>query len=324
MILLLGASGYLGHAFADELRGRGHTVVPLTRQAIDYADFDILFNYVRKMQPEFLINAAGYGGQPNLDACDLAHEETLAANTLLPQTISRVCLMTNTPWGHVSSAAIYSGAKVYADGEMRTEKDFSHPNLRRLLAEHPEFIRGFTEWDEPNFTFRHLPCNFYAGSKALAEEVIHGIGRNYIWRAGLPINECEEPRNFLWRIQQYPKIYDTVNSFSHVGDFVRACLNLWERQAAFGIYNVVNPGVITNQQVAELIHRFLQPDRRFEFWESADEFYRLGVRAPRSGCLLDVSKLLNAGVKMRPVAEAIEDSLRKWRATARPMELARR
>jgi len=323
MILLLGASGYLGHAFADELRGREYKVVPLTRKAMDYTDFDILFNYVRKIQPEFLINAAGYTGRPDLDACELAHEETLAANTLLPQTIARVCLMTNTTWGHVSSSAIYSGARVYVNGVMRIEKNLNHPKLRRLLAEHPEFVRGFTEWDEPNFTFRHLPCNFYSGTKALAEEAIRGIGRSYVWRAGIPFNESEEPRNFLWRIQQYPKIYDTANSFSHVGDFVRACLNLWERQAAFGIYNVVNPGVITNRQVAEMIQKILKPNRRFEFWKSDDEFYQLGIRAPRSGCLLDVSKLLNAGVEMRPVAEAIEDSLRNWRATARSKELAK-
>jgi len=322
MILLLGASGYLGHAFADELRGRGHSVVPLTRKAMDYADFDILFNYVRKMQPEFLINAAGYTGRPDLDACELAHEETLSANTLLPQTIARVCLMTNTTWGHVSSAAIYSGARVYADGVMRIEKNLNHPKLRRLLAAHPEFVRGFTEWDEPNFTFRHLPCNFYSGTKALAEEVIRGIGRSYVWRPGMPFSERADRRNCLWQIQQSPKLCDRVNAMSHVGDFVRACLDLWERQAAFGIYNVVNPGVITTRQAAEMIQRILKPEHRFEFSKTNREPCRSGARAPRSSCLLDVSKLRNAGVEMRPVAEAVEDSLRNWCSTALPAELA--
>ena len=45
---------------------------------------------------------------------------------------------------------------------------------------------------------------------------------------------------------------------------------------------------------------------------SEEEFYRLGAKAPRSNCLLDNSKLLSAGVKIRDVSEALEDSLRKW------------
>ena len=322
MILLLGASGYIGRAFANELRRRGDGFIPLTRKAINYADFNLLFDYVRKLRPEFIINAAGYRGSPNVDACELAREETLFANTLLPQTIARVCSMTNTPWGHVSSASIYSGAKVLDGGTMRIEKDLNHPELRRLLAEHPESIHGFTEWDEPNFSFRRLPCNFYSGTKALAEEAIRGIGRSYIWRPGIPFNEREESRNFLARIQQYPKVYDSVNSISQVEDFVRACLNLWERQAPFGIYNVVNPGVVTTRQVVEMIQRILKPDRRFEFWKNDEEFYHSDARTPRPNCILDAAKLLGAGVEMRPVEEALEDSLRNWRPITSSVELA--
>jgi len=69
MILLLGSSGYVGQAFATELRRRGHGFIPLTRKAINYGDFNLLFDYVRKVKPEFIINAAGYRGRPNVDAC---------------------------------------------------------------------------------------------------------------------------------------------------------------------------------------------------------------------------------------------------------------
>ena len=263
MILLLGSSGYMGQAFATELRRRGDSFIPLTRKAINYADFNLLFDYVRKLRPEFIINAAGYPGSPNVDACELAREETLFANTLLPQTIARVCSMTGTPWGHVSSGCIYRGAKLVGDGKIQ---NVSGAELRQLFAEHPDGICGFTEWDEPNFSFRHGPCNFYSGSKALAEEAIRGSGKAYIWRPGMPFNERSEPRNFLWRLQNYPRVYDGVNSISHLEEFVRACLDLWEKKAPFGIYNVTNPGAVTTRQVIELIQRILKPNRRFEFW----------------------------------------------------------
>ena len=85
MILLLGASGYVGHAFAREMHRRRYSFIPLTRTALDYTNFDLLFDYVRKIRPEFIINAAGYTGKPNVDACETTREETLFANTLLAE-----------------------------------------------------------------------------------------------------------------------------------------------------------------------------------------------------------------------------------------------
>jgi dTDP-4-dehydrorhamnose reductase len=316
MILLLGASGYIGHAFTGELRRRGLAFIPLTRKAIDYTNFDLLFDYVRKIKPEFIINAAGHTGKPNVDACEEAREDTLYANAILPQTVAKVCMMTNTVWGHVSSGCIYSGAKMVENERTIIERNHNSPELRRLLVENPEKISGFTEWDEPNFSFRHAPCNFYSGTKALAEEAIHGVGQSYIWRIGMPFNEQDESRNFLWRIQNYPKVYDGVNSLSHTDDFVRASLDLWARQAPFGIYNVTNPGAVTTRQVVEMIQRILKPARHFEFWKDDKEFYRFGAKSPRSNCVLDVSKLLATGVKMRPVQKALEDALRKWSVTS--------
>jgi len=227
----------------------------------------------------------------------------------LPQTISRACSMTSTPWGHISSGCIYHGAKFIDDQGTRIVEG---AELRRLFAERPGNIFGYTEWDEPNFSFRNTPCNFYSGSKTLAEEAIRGVGDAYLWRPGMPFNERSEPRNFLWRIQNYARVFDGVNSLSQLDDFVRACLDLWERQAPFGVYNMSNPGAVLTRQVVDMIQRILKPGRRFEFWKDDEEFYRLGARALRSNCVLDVSKLLVAGVKMRPVEEALEDSLRNW------------
>jgi UDP-glucose 4,6-dehydratase len=317
MILLLGASGYVGQAFSAELRRRRWSFIPLTRRAIDYTSFDMLFDYIRKMRPEFVINAAGYAPNPNVDVCESAREEVLCANALLPQTIARACLITNTPWGHVSSGSIYTGAKVAEWGRMRIERDLNRPEMRRLFAGQPEKFYGFTEWDEPNFSFRHTPCNFYSGTKALAEEAVRGVGQSYIWRPRMLFNDCDEPRNLLAKLQHYDRVYDNVNSITHLDDFVRACLELWERKAPFGIYNVVNPGAVTTQRIVEMIRRFLNPARHFEFWENDEEFYRCQAKTPRSSCILDPSKLLALGVRMRPVEEALETTLERWH-TASP------
>ncbi|MGA2603323.1 MAG: sugar nucleotide-binding protein [Verrucomicrobiia bacterium] len=313
MILLLGARGYIGQAFVAELRRRRYPFAPLTRMAIDYTQFDILFDYVRKMRPSFIINAAGYTGRPNVDGCESARAETLAANALLPQTVARVCLVTNTPWGHVSSGSIYNGAKVLDNGGARIESDLSRPEIRWLFEQHPERFFGFTELDEPNCSFLRPPCSFYSGTVALAEEALRTVRECYVWRCRIPFNEYDQPRNLLSKIQYYPKVYDSVNSLSHLDDFVQTCLNLWERGAPFGIYNVTNPGAVTTRQVVALIEQVLKPVRTFEFWKDDEEFYRDGATAPRSNCILDVSKVRATGVRLRPVQEALEESLRRWR-----------
>jgi len=313
MILLLGASGYIGQAFARELQRRQWPFKPLSRKEVDYTRFDVLLEYLKKNKPGFLVNAAGYTGKPNVDACEVAKADTLVGNALLPQTIAQACAVCAIPWGHVSSGCIFSGAKATLNGQTRAEKDLTRPDLRSLAEQSPAAIHGFTEIDPPNFTFRDPPCSFYSGSKALGEEAVAGVGQGYIWRLRIPFDEFDSARNYLSKVQRYDKVYDNVNSISHRGDYARACLDLWERRAPVGTYNVTNPGFVTTRQVVGLVEKFLRPAKRFEFWLNDAEFYQRAAKTPRSNCVLDVSKLLATGVKIRPVIEAVEDSLRNWK-----------
>ena len=317
MIILLGASGYIGQAFARLLKERNETFLAPARKDLDYTRFDLLLGFLKDQKPQFLINAAGYTGKPNVDACEEAKADTLFGNSLFPQTVAHACLAASVPWGHVSSGCIFSGAKISEGGKTRTEKDLTRPALHELAEKSPEQILGYTEADTPNFTFRDPPCSFYSGTKALAEEAIEGVGRNYVWRLRIPFDEYDNSRNYISKIQRYAKVYENVNSISHRTDFVRACLELWTNRAPFGIYNVTNPGFVTTRHVVSMIERILKPNRRFEFWKDDSEFYRVAAKTPRSNCVLDVSKLLATGVKMRPVMEALEISLRDWKAERR-------
>jgi len=316
MILLLGATGYIGEAFARELKRRHEKFIPLSRREVDYTRFEALLAFLRANKISFLINSAGYTGKPNVDACELDKAGTLAGNTLLPQTIAHACLAANVPWGHVSSGCIFAGAKLAEGGKVRTEKDMTQPALHALVEQKSPKVLGFDESDPPNFSFRDSPCSFYSGSKALGEEAIAAAtppARSYIWRLRIPFDEFDNRRNYLSKVQRYAKVYDNVNSISHRADFVNACLDTWKLRAPFGIYNVTNPGYVTTRHVVEQIEKFLRPARKFEYWSSDAEFYQVAAKTPRSNCILDSSKLLAAGVKVRGVEEALEDSLKNWK-----------
>jgi dTDP-4-dehydrorhamnose reductase len=313
MILLLGATGYIGEAFAKELQQRKKEFISLSRKQVDYTRFDLLLEFLRAKKTAFVINAAGYTGKPNVDACELDKAGTLAGNTLLPQTIAHACAAANIPWGHVSSGCIFAGAKISENGKIRVEKDMTKPELHELAEKKSATILGFTETDKPNSSFRDQPCSFYSGTKALGEEAMTGIGQSYIWRLRIPFDEFDNKRNYLSKVQRYAKVYDNVNSISHRADFVKACLDTWEKRTPFGIYNVTNPGYVTTRHVVEQIEKFLKPPRKFEFWKNDAEFYQQAAKTPRSNCIMDSSKLLSVGVKIRGVEEALEDSLKNWR-----------
>jgi dTDP-4-dehydrorhamnose reductase len=311
-ILLLGAAGYLGQAFAAALQERGWDYRACSRAETDYTRFDVLLRLLQSEPVEFVASAAGYTGKPNVDACETAMADTLAGNVLFPQTLAQACHTARVPWGHVSSGCVYAGAKVVNAAEVQVVKDLTQPQVQELLRSRSGLVQGFTEDDEPNFSFRQPPCSFYSGSKALGEEAVRDLGGGYLWRLRIPFDQVDHPKNYLTKLMSYPRLYENWNSISHRGDFARACLDLWAARAPFGVYNIVNPGYVSTRQVAGWIKDILQPDRSFEYWSGDEEFYRVAAKTPRSNCVLDGSKLAAAGVRMRGVEEALQASLRDW------------
>lgn len=298
MILLLGASGYIGSEFIRELGCRGMPYAALSRSEVDYTHFGSLLRYIQEHRPDFIINAAGYTGKPNVDACETRRAETLWGNVLLPATVGHACLVERVPWAHISTGCIYNGTILAANRARVIERDLSEARVRALAAADATSLVGFNEADPPNFTFQTPPSSFYSGAKALAEEVVSRSGCRYIWRTRLPFDHHDHPRNYLSKLQRYSRVYDNLNSVSNRGEFVRACLHLLESNAAPGVYNLTNPGFVSTREVIDMVKHILKPSRTFEYWKDDQEFYAHAAVAHRSNCILDVSKALSAGVQL--------------------------
>jgi dTDP-4-dehydrorhamnose reductase len=287
MIYLLGGSGYVGHAYQALLTRKGIPFRNLRRAELDYTNREVLTAALKADRPEFLINAAGYTGKPNVDACELHKHECLFGNAVLPGIIADACTAAGVPWGHVSSGCIYTGAR--SDGS------------------------GFTETDAPNFTFRQNNCSFYSGSKALGEEVLAGKPDVYIWRLRIPFNEIDNPRNYLTKLLRYSTLLEATNSISQLEEFVAATFACWEKRVSFGTYNVTNPGQVTTHEVVDLIKKAGVSNKNFVFFKDESDFMQKAAKTPRSNCVMDSSKLASTGIQMTEVHEAIERDLKRWR-----------
>ncbi len=286
MIILLGGSGYVGQAYQQLLAQKGIPFRNLRRAELDYSDAPTLTAFLRETRPDFLINAAGYTGKPNVDACELHKAECLFGNAVLPGRVAEACASAGVPWGHVSSGCIFTGAR--PDGS------------------------GFTETDAPNFTFRRDNCSFYSGTKALGEETLVGAPDVYIWRLRIPFDHRESPRNYLTKLMRYDRLLEAANSISQLQEFVAATFACWEKRVPFGTYNVTNPGPVTTREVVDLILQSGVHPKDYRFFTDEAEFMRIAAKTPRSNCVMSSAKLTAAGITLTPVREAIQRALANW------------
>lgn len=265
-------SGWASKAFQRHLEARGVSYAILGR----VSDYNALASILDGLA--FVINAAGYTGKPNVDACENQKDLCLMGNAVLPGIIRRACAIKGIPWGHVSSGCIYTGDQ------------------------------WFKETDDPNFSFRQNNCSFYSGTKAMGEEILHGADKCYVWRLRIPFSADLSERSYLVKLMKYQKLVDVRNSISSMEDFVTACWQMVEMKAPYGTYNVVNPGSITTKDVCGILRRngLKVTD---DFYKSEEEF-RAHVMAPRSNCTLDSSKLIKLGIWMDEIHTAVERAVR--------------
>lgn len=293
----MGHHGYVGAKYAELLSSKGVKFMGFSRRQVDYTTKDGLGSLLRSTNPSFLINAAGYTGKPNVDACELDKRNTLLGNAAFPALVAEVCADMGVSWGHVSSGCIYSGRR--SDGG------------------------GFKEDDPPNFCFRSGRCSFYSGTKALGEEMIADAPSCFVWRLRIPFNHEAGPRNYLTKLMTYERLLEAENSVSHLDEFVRATFECWEKRVPFGVYNVTNPGAAKTSDVVRWIRE--ESDKRdsaglpcpfrreFSFYKDEDEFMARAAKTPRSNCVMDSSKLASVGIEMSPVEDAFRSALKNWR-----------
>lgn len=275
MILLLGAHGYIGSRFASELYER---YIPYTTWSANWSypkwrvSVEELCSMLRITVPQLVINCAAYIPPESVSLCDQNQGETIRSNVLLPLMLAQACQQSGIPFAHISTGCLWS------DGQEHSEDD---PPQRAFNGH----------------------CGFYIGTKVLAEEAVRAnCEQHYIWRVRLPFDEVDHPRNYLSKLARFDEVWNHKNTICHRGDFVKACLDLWQMRADWGTYHCCNPGSISANDIVR---------RLLEYGISKD--LPKMVAGQPGASLLSVRKLMNAGVKIRPVEEALEDSIKNWK-----------
>lgn len=257
--------GLVGHGYIGK-----HIAKELDKQRIKY----IWLNHKQEM-PNYvtvIINAAGYTGSPNVDACEINKFPTYQGNVMFPVALEEA--NPDTPIIHISSGCVYDG---YKPG-------------------------GWTEDDEPNFNDKN--GSYYSGTKATFQSFfVLYANKSWLLRIRMPFGDNEDPKNILTKFTKYEKLIDYENSFSYVNDVAKVAIWFALNKPQTGIYNVCNPGSLTTKQVADMLG--LSKD-----WFTKEEFREVTV-APRSNCVLNNNKLMKL-FPIQSVQDAMKEAIGKF------------
>ncbi|QHL88767.1 dTDP-4-dehydrorhamnose reductase [Nibribacter ruber] len=271
-LLITGATGTLGRAFARICEDRGLPYVLLTRQDMDIADSASVEKALTKYKPWALVNTAGYV------RVDDAENDSMACyreNTQGPVCLARHCQARNIAFVTFSSDLVFNGEKA----------------------------EPYTETDQPN------PVNVYGRSKLLAEvQVLAAMPGALVIRTSAFFGPWDE-HNFVFHAlrafahrEPFTAVEDAKITPTYVPDLVSATLDLLLDQA-HGIWHVANQGTYTWAELADLAAKVagLEAAPHLQPVPQKD----VNLPAPRPACTALASE---KGIHL----PSVEDALRRF------------
>lgn len=287
MIVLLGAGGYVGSAIAGKLRQLNSDYLAPSHGELDLTSKDAVAAWFANKNPEFVINAVGFTGRPNIDGTEVEKWHCLQANTIVPGVLAEVLGTSGIRWGHVSSGCIFNGTR--SDGS------------------------GFTEEDEPEFAMSDPRAGWYAKTKWMAEKLLQNVPGVLIWRLRIPFSPVDHERNYLTKLMRYERLLEVRNSISQLEEFAAAAVRSLEAEIPDGTYNVTNPGSILTSEVAEALAKHGICHKKFRYFRDENEFMTAPGRVYRANCILNPEKLASHGIRMLEVHDSLEKTLLTWK-----------
>lgn len=269
-----GITGWIGQKVVKLLERDNYLVYCAKSRLENRKDLE---QEIASIKPDFVINAAGVTGRPNIDWCEDHKQETIRANIIGALNLADICYLHNIHLTNFATGCIY-------------EYDTSHPMYGNI---------GFTEIDEPNFQ-----GSFYSKTKIMIEKLLNEYPNILNLRLRMPISDDLHHRNFITKISNYAKVVNIPNSMTILHDLLPIAIEMTIRKLT-GNYNFVNPGTISHNEILDLYKKYIDP--KFVYTNFTIEEQNKILKSKRSNNELDTSKLL----KEFPLIPTIKESIIK-------------
>ncbi|OGH76849.1 MAG: hypothetical protein A2224_01915 [Candidatus Magasanikbacteria bacterium RIFOXYA2_FULL_40_20] len=271
-ILIIG-NGFIGMRCAEVWKDEAIVSDKIIESKQDALDL------LEKYNPDVVLNAAGVRGRPNVDWCETNQEETILGNTVLPIFIAQACQEKKIYFLHIGSGCIYYGAS--PDPKGWKESDFGNPKA------------------------------VYSKAKYAADLALSTLPNVGIARIRMPIDYISSPGNLIDKLASFEKVIDVENSVTVIEDMIDVFHQLLEKRAE-GIFHVTNPGTLKHREIIKLYEELVDLNHTNEWIENGDLVKQgLAVKG-RSNNFLQSENLVKIGIRMRPINEAIRDTMEKY------------
>jgi dTDP-4-dehydrorhamnose reductase len=256
-VLILG-NGFVGNYLYDYLYNNNNILpVLLARHIIDYHDESQLTRFILNNNIQYIVNCSGFTGRPNIDEAESKKDLCWHLNTVVALKISNVCQRLNRDFIQISSGCIYTG-----------------------------YDKEYTEEDTPNFGL-YNESSFYSKSKH-AFETLNTYGATL--RIRMPFVGQLVGRNYITKIVKYDNLINYVNSKTSIYDLCRFIEHVVISKCnthRIGKLNFVNPNPLSTERFVEILKEYNIENKNWKFVDIKD----IDIRAPRSNCVLNISKL---------------------------------
>jgi len=282
MKTLIIGSGYLGTVLGTHFRTKGEMIMAGS-QEIDITDLASVQSLIEHHQPTLIINTAAF---TNTNAAELPENrgKVYAVNVQGPANIAYVARKLAIPWVQLSTGMMFDG------------------------------IEG--GWDEsalPN------PTNYYSWTKFWADAQLAPLAPNdhcYILRIHTPLSATSHPRNFMNRLQKFERAIDVPSSVTIVEDLCFTIDQLLQKNAPGGIYNVVNPGIISAFTIAQLMQAagLIAPEKNLSALtrEELDLMTKTNGGAHQTFPILKTDKLVTLGIILPNAETAVRTTINNF------------
>ena len=148
-IAITGANGRVGQALVAHLQCCGHDVIPLTRAAFDLAAVDEIYEHLKLLDFDCLLNPAAMSAP---DLCESQRDLCERVNTLAPARMASFCAAHGKKMIHFSTDYVFSGkreGKCHEDDDCDPINHYGH--CKRLgeigvLEAHPAALILRVSW----------------------------------------------------------------------------------------------------------------------------------------------------------------------------------
>ncbi len=273
-ILLLGSTGFIGSHLKEALLKKEYEVA---NPRVEVRNLDEIRGAIDEHQPDYIVNATGITGKPNVDWCEDQPGETFSVNVAGSINVATAALEKGLKVAQLSSGCVYDGDN---DG------------------------KGFSETDEPNF-FGSL----YSRTRVLSEKALKEFPNVLQLRVRIPLLGKSHRKNLIDKLLKYPQMINMTNSCTVIEDFIPATIQLIE-MGTTGVMNMTNIGAMNHVGIMSLYKEIVDPAFEINVMTAEDQ---AALNKRRSNTTLNTDKREALGVHMPPLEESLRRILLEYK-----------